>query len=40
MMTDVPDLVQVAVVAPIGNTDHSSLSPVISMAQDFLNFCE
>ena len=25
-MTDVPDLVQVAVVAPIGNSDHSSLS--------------
>ena len=32
-MTDVPDLLQVAVVAPIGNSDHSSLSPVISMAQ-------
>ena len=31
-MTDVPDLVWVAVVAPIGNSDHS-LSPVISMAQ-------
>ena len=25
-MTDVPDLVQVAVVAPIGNSDHSSVS--------------
>ena len=33
LMTDVPDLVQVAVVAPIGNSDHSSLSAVISMAQ-------
>ena len=33
LMTDVPDLVQVAVVAPIGNSDHSSLSGVISMAQ-------
>ena len=32
-MTDVPDLVRVAVVAPIGNSDHSSLSAVISMAQ-------
>ena len=32
-MTDVPDLVWVAVVAPIGNSDHSSLSAVISMAQ-------
>ena len=29
LMTDVPDLTQVAVVAPIGNTDHSSLSAVI-----------
>ena len=25
LMTDVPDLVQVSVVAPIGNSDHSSL---------------
>ena len=32
-MTDVPDLVQVAVVAPIGNSDHSSLSAVISLAK-------
>ena len=31
LMTDVPDLVWVAVVAPIGNSDHSSLSAVISM---------
>ena len=31
LMTDVPDLVRVAVVAPIGNSDHSSLSAVISM---------
>ena len=38
-MTDVPDLVQVAVVAPIGNSDHSSLSAVISMAQAVPNFC-
>ena len=29
MMTVVPDLVRVAVVAPIGNSDHSSLSAVI-----------
>ena len=29
LMTDVPGLVRVAVVAPIGNTDHSSLSAVI-----------
>ena len=33
LMTDVPDLVWVAVVAPIGNSDHSSLSAVISLAQ-------
>ena len=33
LMTDVPDLVRAAVVAPIGNSDHSSLSVVISMAQ-------
>ena len=32
LMTDVPDLVGVSVVAPIGNSDHSSLSAVISMA--------
>ena len=25
-MTDVPDLVRVTIVAPIGNSDHSSLS--------------
>ena len=33
LITDVPDLVRVAVVAPIGNSDHSSLPAVISMAQ-------
>ena len=38
-MTDVPDLVRVAVVAPIGNSDHSSLSAVISMAQADPNLC-
>ena len=32
LMTDVPDLVRVAAVASIGNSDHSSLSAVISMA--------
>ena len=40
LMTDVPDLVRVAVVAPIGNSDHSSLSAVISMAQAVPNLCE
>ena len=33
LMTDVHDLVRVAVVAPIGNSDHFSMSAVISMAQ-------
>ena len=33
LRTDVPDLVRVAVVAPIGNSDQSFLSAVISMAQ-------
>ena len=39
LMTDVPDLVRVAVVAPIGNSDHSSLSSVNSMAQAVPNLC-
>ena len=39
LMTDVPDLVRVAVVAPIGNSVHSSLSAGISMAQALLNMC-
>ena len=39
LMTDVPDLVRVAVVVPIGNSDHSSLSAVISMAQAVPNLC-
>ena len=39
LMTDVPDLVWVAVVAPIGNSDHLSLSAVISMAQAVPNLC-
>ena len=33
LMTDVTDLVQVIVIAPLGNSDHSSLSTAISMAQ-------
>ena len=36
-MTDVPDLVRVSVVEPVGNSDHSSLSAVISMAQAVQN---
>ena len=35
LMTDVPDIIRVAVVASIGSSDHSSLSAVISMAQTF-----
>ena len=33
LMTDVSDLVWLSVVGPVGNSDHSSLSAVISMAQ-------
>ena len=32
LTTDVPDLVQMSVVAPLGNTDHSSLSTANSMS--------
>ena len=32
LMTDVPDLLRVAVVAPLGRSDHSTLSIAISMA--------
>ena len=39
LMTDVPEVVWVAVVALIGNSDHSSLSAVISMAQAVPNLC-
>ena len=39
LMTDVLDLVRVAVVAPIENRDQSSLSAVISMAQAVPNLC-
>ena len=39
LITDVPDLVGVAVVAPVGNSNHSSLLAVISMAQAVPNLC-
>ena len=39
LMTDVPDLRQVAVVATIGNSDHSSLSAVLSISQAVPNLC-
>ena len=39
LMTDVPDLVRVAVIDPIGNSDHYSISVVISMAQAVPNLC-
>ena len=39
LMTDVPYQVRIAVVASIGNSDHSSLSVVISMAQVVPNSC-
>ena len=35
-MTDVRDLVRVSVLEPIGNSDHFTLSAVISMAQVFI----
>ena len=37
LMTDVSDLVRVAVVAPLGRSDHSSLSIAILMAQAIPN---
>ena len=39
LMTDVPDLVRVAVVAPLGRSDHSSLSIAISLAKAIINSC-
>ena len=39
LMTDVLDLIRIAVVAPIVNSDHSSLSAVISTAQAVPNLC-
>ena len=38
-LTIYPYLIQAAVVAPIGNSDHSSLSVVISTAQAVPNLC-
>ena len=39
LMTDVHDLVPVAVVAPLGGSVHSSISIAISMAQAIPNLC-
>ena len=39
LMTDVPDQEWVSVAAPIGNSDHSSLSAIISMALAVPNLC-
>ena len=39
LMTDVPDLVRVSVVAPVGNSDYSSLSAAILLAQAVPNLC-
>ena len=39
LMTDVPNLVRVSVAAPLGSSDHSSLSTAISMAQAVPNLC-
>ena len=39
LIIDVPDLVRITVVLPIGNSDHSSLSAIISTAQAVPNLC-
>ena len=39
LITDVPDQVRVAVVPPISNSDHFSLSAVISISQAVRNLC-
>ena len=39
LMTDVPDIVRVAVVSPIGNSEHSSVSAIVSTAHAVPNFC-
>ena len=39
LMTDVPDLVWVAVAAPLGSSDHSSLSIAILMTPAIPNLC-
>ena len=39
LMMDVPDLVQGTVVASLGNSDQSSLSTAVSMAQAVPNLC-
>ena len=39
MITDVLDLVRVAVVAPVDNSHHSSLSAVVSIEQTIPNLC-
>ena len=39
LMTDVPDLLRVAVVAPPNSSDHSTLSIAISVAQAIPNLC-
>ena len=39
LLTDVPNLVRVSIVASIDNSDHYSLLAVISMAQAAPNFC-
>ena len=39
LMTDVTDIVWDTVAAPIGNSDHSSLSAVIATVQAIPNFC-
>ena len=39
LITDVPDLVLLDIVAPLGSSDHSSLSAAISITQAIPNLC-
>ena len=39
LMTDIPHLALVVIITPIGNSDHSSLSAVISICQTVINLC-
>ena len=39
LMTDIPDLVRVAIISTIGNSNHSYLSAVILMTQAVPNLC-
>lgn len=40
MMTDIPDLIRVSVASLLGNSDHSSISAVISMTRAVFLTCD